>query len=144
MEYEEHPPTTTGTGEEAMNSFRFNGSVRVDTCSAETTVPCMTSRSRPASTASGAYWRVFCGVRLAAVITPPESLISWMALTDQRRLDRFAIDLSEDSGGPIRRSGGDLVIDRRRILVAGPQSLQVQHPETTQFPYSYHRGRAHS
>ena len=48
--YEAQPPTITGRSNPAMNSFRFSGSVRVDTCCAETTVPWMTSRSRPAST----------------------------------------------------------------------------------------------
>ncbi len=34
-----------------MNSFRFSGSETVETCSPETTVPWITSTSRPASIA---------------------------------------------------------------------------------------------
>ena len=51
VEYEAQPPTTTGTGTSRMNSFRLSGSLRVDTCSAEITVPWMTRMSRPASSA---------------------------------------------------------------------------------------------
>ena len=40
-----------GTGTSAMNFFRFSGSAFEDTCSAEITVPWITSRSRPASRA---------------------------------------------------------------------------------------------
>ena len=41
----------TGTGTSRMNSFRLSGSLRVDTCSAEITVPWMTRMSSPASMA---------------------------------------------------------------------------------------------
>ena len=51
MAYEAQPPTTTGTGTSRMNSLRLSGSLRVDTCSAEITVPWMTRMSRPASSA---------------------------------------------------------------------------------------------
>ena len=34
-----------------MNSFRFSGSETVETCSPDTTVPWITSTSRPASSA---------------------------------------------------------------------------------------------
>ena len=49
--YDAQPPTTTGTGTSRMNSFRLSASERVDTCSAEITVPWMTRMSRPASMA---------------------------------------------------------------------------------------------
>ena len=38
-----------------MNSLRLSGSVRVETCSAETTVPWITRMSSPASRTSFAY-----------------------------------------------------------------------------------------
>ena len=48
---EAQPPTTTGTGTSRMNSLRLSGSLVVDTCSAEMTVPWMTRMSSPASMA---------------------------------------------------------------------------------------------
>ena len=41
-----------GTGTSAMNSFRFSGSDFEETCSAEITVPWITSMSSPASSAT--------------------------------------------------------------------------------------------
>ncbi len=49
--YDAQPPTATGTGTSRMNSLRLSGSLRVDTCSAEITVPWITSTSSPASMA---------------------------------------------------------------------------------------------
>ncbi len=49
--YEAQPPTMTGIGSEAMNSFRLSVSPFEETCSAETTVPWMTRMSRPAASA---------------------------------------------------------------------------------------------
>ena len=50
--YEATPPTITGTGQSAMNSLMLSGVTLVETCSAEMTVPWMTSTSRPASRAT--------------------------------------------------------------------------------------------
>ena len=50
-----------------MNSFRLSGSVRVETCSAETTVPWITRMSSSASSTSGAYSVTRCGVSEALV-----------------------------------------------------------------------------
>ncbi len=58
-----------------MNSFRLSGSVRVDTCSAETTVPWITRMSSSASRTMGAYSSTRWGVSAALETTPP-SLIS--------------------------------------------------------------------
>ncbi len=58
-----------------MNSLRFRGSTTVETCSADTTVPWMTSTSSPASTAASQCSRTRCGVSDAAARTPP-ALIS--------------------------------------------------------------------
>ena len=49
--YEAQPPTITGIGISAMNSFRFSAAPLDETCSAETTVPWMTRTSRPAASA---------------------------------------------------------------------------------------------
>ena len=53
-----------------MNSFRLRGSLRVETCSADTTVPWMTRMSSSASSTSLAYRATRCGVRDPAVTTP--------------------------------------------------------------------------
>ena len=58
-----------------MNSFRLSGSERVETCSAETTVPWITRMSSSASRTIGASSTTFCGVS-AAHETAPLSLIS--------------------------------------------------------------------
>ena len=80
VEYDAHPPTITGRSNSAMNFFRFSGSLRVDTCSAETTVPWTTRMSSSAWSTSGAYLSVRCGVSEAAATTPA-SLISPIRLT---------------------------------------------------------------
>jgi hypothetical protein len=49
--YDAQPPTITGIGIDAMNSLRFSACPLEETCSAETTVPWMTSTSRPAASA---------------------------------------------------------------------------------------------
>ena len=50
--YEAQPPTMVGIGSEEMNSFRLSAWPFEETCSAETTVPWITSTSSPASSAS--------------------------------------------------------------------------------------------
>ena len=63
-----------------MNSLRLSGSVRVETCSAETTVPWITRMSSSASSTSGAYSVTRCGV-IDALVTCPASLISRIRFT---------------------------------------------------------------
>ncbi len=75
MVYEAHPPTMTGRSYVAMNSFRLSGWLWVETCSAETTVPWITSTSRPAPTTAFAYRSTLWGVSDAHDTTSP-SLIS--------------------------------------------------------------------
>ena len=55
-----------------MNVLRFSGGSAADaeTCSAETIVPWMTSRSTPADRIVGAYRSVCCGDTRTAVIAP--------------------------------------------------------------------------
>ncbi len=68
-----------------MNFFRSSGSTLLLTCSAETTVPWMTSTSRPASSATWKYSSTRCGVSEAAASTPP-SLISLTRLATSSAL----------------------------------------------------------
>ena len=75
VEYEAQPPTMTGRSNSRMNFLRFSGSVVLETCSADTTVPWITSTSSSASTTSLAYRSTRCGVSDAHAVTPP-SLIS--------------------------------------------------------------------
>ena len=53
-----------------MNCLRFSGSLPLETCSADTVVPRMTSRSRPAATARPWWLLVRCGDRAPATVTP--------------------------------------------------------------------------
>ena len=79
VEYEAHPPTITGRSNPAMNSFRLSGSVWVETCSAETTVPWITRTSSPASSTIGANRSTRWGVS-DAQDTTPSALISSIRL----------------------------------------------------------------
>ena len=67
----------TGISNSRMNRLRLRGSAVFDTCSAETTVPWMTSRSSSAASRAGANGSVFCGVTEAAVVMPA-AFISWI------------------------------------------------------------------
>ena len=64
-----------------MNVLRFSGGCAADpdTCSADTIVPWMTSRSTPAERIAGASVSVCCGDTRTAVIAPVSriSLIRW-------------------------------------------------------------------
>ena len=73
--YEAQPPTTTGMSSSRMNFFKLSGSAVFETCSADTTVPWMTSRSSSASMTASANWAVRWGVSEADATTPA-SLIS--------------------------------------------------------------------
>ena len=75
------PPATWAVGptvtvESGVLAGEFNGSVRVDTCSAETTVPWITRTSRPAASTIGAYFATRCGVSDAHEVTPPARISS--------------------------------------------------------------------
>ncbi len=63
-----------------MNRLRLSGSAVFDTCSAETTVPWITSRSSSAARTASANASVRCGVTEAAVVMPAAfiSLIRWV------------------------------------------------------------------
>ena len=81
VEYEAQPPTMTGSSNSRMNFLRFSGwrDSSFDTCSAETTVPWITSRSSSASSTAFEYCSTRCGVSDADATTPA-SLISRMRL----------------------------------------------------------------
>ena len=53
-----------------MNCFRFSGSPAVETCSADTVVPRMTTMSAPACAASGARRAAPCGDVATATVMP--------------------------------------------------------------------------
>ena len=60
-----------------MNRLRLSGSTVFDTCSAETTVPWITSTSSSASAQAAASCAVRCGVT-EAIATTPAARISWI------------------------------------------------------------------
>ncbi|MPM36133.1 hypothetical protein SDC9_82728 [bioreactor metagenome] len=54
-------------------------------------------------------------------------------LPDQCRLDRFGVDLLEPPGGRGRvLDAAELLQQRSRVVVAGPDALEIEHPETTE------------
>jgi hypothetical protein len=128
VEKEAHPPTMTGRSTPAMKSFRSSGSVRVDTCSADTTVPWITRMSRPAATANGAYSATRCGCE-ACRRDHAGGLQLGDALPDQIALDRLEVDLLHAASGLVRRKAGDLLEQWVRVGVPGPQPLEVEHSE---------------
>ena len=65
------PPTITGTSRFAMKDLRFSGSPPRSTCSADTMVPWITSRSMPARITRCASSAAFCGDTRAATVDPP-------------------------------------------------------------------------
>ena len=75
--YDAHPPTITGISNSRMKRLRLSGSTVFDTCSADTTVPWITSRSSSAARTAAANWVVRWGV-IDAADTTPASLICWM------------------------------------------------------------------
>ena len=114
-----------------MNFFKFSGSARVDTCSADTVVPRITNRSTPAS--STALW--YCAVRWgdkrgrrddAAVA----DLLD--ARADQFFLDRLGVDLAHPPHDVAFGQRRDLVEHRLRVVVAGPETFEVEHAETAE------------
>ncbi len=50
-------------------------------------------------------------------------------LDDELRLDRLGVDLLDARGRLVRRQLRDLVEQRLRIVIAGPQALEVEHAE---------------
>ena len=54
------------------------------------------------------------------------------ALGDQVELHRLGVHLLHPGGGLLRRQFTDLVEERRRVLVAGPQALEVQYAESAE------------
>ena len=91
-----------------MTFMRLSGSRFFETCSAETTVPWMTSRSSsPASDGVGSSWSVRCGVTDAAAHDAGVADLGGCASRDQLGLDRLGVDL-------LHAPGGLLVVELRR------------------------------
>ena len=136
--YDAHPPTITGMSSSRTKRFRFNGSTVFETCSADTTVPWITSRSSSAAMIASASFSVRWGVTLAHDTTPA-SRICRMRARHELGLDRLAVDVLH----PQRRLLGvelrDLGEEWLRILVARPQALEVEHADTAE-PADLDRG----
>ena len=64
-----------------MTLSRLSGSRFFETCSAETTVPWMTSTSSSPATMAGSSWSVRCGVTDAAATTPASRIWRMRAVT---------------------------------------------------------------
>ena len=108
-----------------MNFFRLSGSAVLETCSAETTVPWMTRMSRPASRMVLAIQSVRCGGdRRGGHDARVLHLLD--ALGDQLELDRLEVHLLHPRGGLVVVEFADLVEEGHRVLVAGPEALEVQ------------------
>ena len=62
---------------------------------------------------------------------------------DQLGDDRLLVHLLHPGGGLLVVELADLVEERGRVLVAGPEALEVEHAEAAQAPELDGRGRAH-
>src|SRR5581483_532567 len=65
------------------------------------------------------------------------------ALTDELGLDGLAVDLLHAARGLVGGQLGDLVEERLRILVTGPQALEVEHADTAELADLDGSGGAH-
>lgn len=63
-------------------------------------------------------------------------------LDDKLRLDRLGIDLLDALGGLVRRQLSDLVEQRLRVSVTGPQPFKVEHAKRAHLAHGDGRGRA--
>ena len=119
----EHPPTMTGMSSLRTKRLRLSGSDWLVTCSADTTVPWMTSRSSSASSSCSRERRNPLRRHRRARHDPagPQLLDPG---TDQFRLDRLGVDLLDPPRRPVGGQLGDLGQDRLRIVVAGPDALR--------------------
>ena len=120
----------TGTSRSAMKSLRLSASPEVVTCSAETIVPWMTSRSTPAASTAGASCRVCCG-EIAHRRGDPRGAHLLDPRGDQVGLDRLGVDLLQHRDRRGAAGGGlaDAGVGRRRVVVPGPQALGVEHAQ---------------
>src|SRR5699024_9264 len=65
------------------------------------------------------------------------------AFVDELGDDRRGVDLLHPHGVAAEVEIGDLVQERLRVLVAGPEPLEVEHSDPAEFPERDRRGRAH-
>ncbi len=73
----------------------------------------------------------------------PASLISRMRWLDELGLHGLGVDLLHAGGGLFRRELGDLGEQRLGVLVAGPEPLEVEHPDPAEAADLDGGGRAH-
>ena len=115
-----------------MNSLRFSGSAWPETCSAETVVPRMTKRSTPASTTVLANSWVRCGesdagdghAGVADLLEPRGDQLG--AGSARRRSPASArVACAALEAGDLRRAAA-------RVVVPGPQALEVEHAEAAE------------
>ena len=121
----------TGMSNSRMKRFRLSGSTVLDTCSAETTVPWMTRRSSSAARMAGARATVRWGVTEAAVVMPASFIWRMRSVTSSSLIGSAYICCIRDVA--FSSSSSRISSNRRsRVLVAGPQALEVEHPEPAQ------------
>ena len=125
-----------------MKRLRLSGSTVFETCSAETTVPWITSRSSSAARIAWASDSVRWGVTEAAVVMPA-SFICADAGRDQLGDDRLLVHLLHPGGGLVVVELADLVEEGGRVLVAGPEALEVEDAQAAQLPQLDGGGGAH-
>ena len=91
----------------------------------------MTNRSTPAATTVSYSSCVRCGVRAPATVTPAGADLG-EAIAHELGLDRLGVQLlhAPRRGGLLER--GDLGEQRLGVVVAGPESLEVEHAEAAE------------
>ena len=140
VEYDAHPPTITGISYSRMNFFKLSGwrESSFDTCSADTTVPCTTSRS---SSASRIVLRVVLDALRRERRARSDAGVADLrdAAADQLVLDRLGVDLLHAARRLLGLERGDLLEVRLRVLVARPETFEVETREAAE-PADLDRG----
>ena len=132
----------TGMSNSRMKRLRLSGSVVFDTCSAETTVPWITSRSSSAARIAGASDSVRCGRHRGG---GRDAGLLHLADAGRHQLgdDRLLVHLLHPGRGLLVVELADLVEERGRVLVAGPQALEVEDAQAAQLAQLDRGRRAH-
>ena len=111
-----------------MNSLRLSGSAWPLTCSALTVVPRMTNMSTPASTTALANSLVRWGLSAPATVTPASRIcLSRVVISSALIGSAYISCIRRTAVGP---SSSAISASRsRRVVVAGPETLEVEHAE---------------
>ena len=114
-----------------MNSLRLSGSACEETCSALTVVPADHEHVHARvddglGELAGALWRQRPGHGDTGVADLAEPL------GDQLVTDRLGVHLLEPGGGLLTSEPRDLGQHRGRVLVAGPEPLEVEHAQAAE------------